>query len=127
MAASNDHHCPRYAFPDAGMLSATQHSDHPLASSGMAASFRVFTESMARMQLAELEMLKSREATLREAHKRRTESEAEMTRLMLQTQLQIASLLRLTTRKRKRVDDGGQADKPAVSSSTSIIISDPFL
>ncbi|KAJ4842749.1 hypothetical protein Tsubulata_013370 [Turnera subulata] len=34
-----------------------------------------FTELMARMEVAEMEMLQSKEATLREAHKRRIESD----------------------------------------------------
>ncbi|ESR56142.1 hypothetical protein CICLE_v10024162mg, partial [Citrus x clementina] len=38
-------------------------------------------------------MIKSREALRCEAEKRRMESEAEMTRMMMQTQLQIASFV----------------------------------
>ncbi|KDO44253.1 hypothetical protein CISIN_1g048804mg [Citrus sinensis] len=40
-------------------------------------------------ELVELEMIKSRKALKGEAEKRRTESEAEMTQLTMQTQLQI--------------------------------------
>ncbi|CBI33001.3 unnamed protein product, partial [Vitis vinifera] len=78
----------------------------------LAASFRVFSESLARMELAEMEMLKAREAFRLEAEKRRLESEAEMTQMLLQTQLQIASLVsRSPSRKRKR----GEEDDPSIS------------
>ncbi|GAY62946.1 hypothetical protein CUMW_221700 [Citrus unshiu] len=40
-------------------------------------------------ELVELEMIKSRKALKGEAEKRRTESEAEMTQMTMQTQLQI--------------------------------------
>ncbi|KAG6755783.1 hypothetical protein POTOM_039188 [Populus tomentosa] len=108
---------------DAGMVSGevpsdSEDSNNPLSSDSvssespprladLAASFRVFSESMARMDLAEMEMIKVREASRLEAEKRRMELEAELTRMMLQTQLQIASTVagKGTSRKRKRVGE----------------------
>lgn len=73
----------------------------------LAASFRVFSESLLRMERAQLEMAKAREASRLESEKRRIESEAELTRMMRQTQLQIASfvLQQSPSRKRKRVEE----------------------
>ncbi|KAH7569434.1 hypothetical protein JRO89_XS06G0161400 [Xanthoceras sorbifolium] len=68
----------------------------------LSASFRVFSESLLRRELAEMEMMKSREALRCEAEKRRMESEAELTRMMVQTQLQIASFVAGKSRSRKR-------------------------
>ena len=52
-------------------------------------------------------MIKSREALRCEAEKRRMESEAEMTRMMMHTQLQIASFVEgmNSSRKRKRAEE----------------------
>ncbi|KAJ6292339.1 hypothetical protein OIU78_024501 [Salix suchowensis] len=82
-------------------------SESPPRLADLATSFRVFSESMARMDLAEREMIKAREASRLEAEKRRMELEAELTRMMLQTQLQIASIVagKGTSRKRKRVGE----------------------
>ncbi|KAL6332214.1 hypothetical protein AAG906_001929 [Vitis piasezkii] len=104
----------KYAF-DAGFLSGAHPPDTPVTRlADLAASFRVFSESLARMELAEMEMLKAREAFRLEAEKRRLESEAEMTQMLLQTQLQIASLVsRSPSRKRKR----GEEDDPSISES----------
>lgn len=73
----------------------------------LAACLRVFSESMLRMELAELELIKARETYRLEAEKRRFESEAELTQTMMQTQLQIAKFLSrsCTDRKRKRSDE----------------------
>lgn len=76
----------------------------------LAASFRVISESMLRTQLAELEMIKAREATRLEAEKRRMESETELTRMLLQTQLQIASFIAQTNPNRKRKRSGSDED-----------------
>ena len=61
-----------------------------------------------------MEMLKAREAFRLESEKRRLESEAAMTQMLLQTQLQIASLVsrRSPSRKRKR---GEEEDDPSFS------------
>lgn len=73
----------------------------------VAASFRVFSDSLLRMERAESEMAKAREALRLEAEKRRAESEAELTQMILRTQLQIASFVsrRIPSRKRKRVEE----------------------
>lgn len=72
----------------------------------LTASLQIFSESLLRMELAEMEMLKAREALRIESARRRIESEAEMNRMLMQTQLQIASFLsqRSSNRKRKRLD-----------------------
>ncbi|KAJ6725219.1 hypothetical protein OIU85_023072 [Salix viminalis] len=117
---------------DAGMVSGevpsdSEDSNNPLSSDSvrsespprladLATSFRVFSESMARMDLAEREMIKAREASRLEAEKRRMELEAELTRMMLQTQLQIASIVagKGTSRKRKRVGRRRRGDAHVV-------------
>ncbi|KAK1557507.1 hypothetical protein Q3G72_026012 [Acer saccharum] len=74
----------------------------------LSASFRVFSESLLRRELAEMDMMKSREALRCEAEKRRMETEAELTQMLVQTQLQIASFVAgksTTSRKRKRVEE----------------------
>ncbi|KAK3177577.1 hypothetical protein Dsin_028024 [Dipteronia sinensis] len=73
----------------------------------LSASFRVFSESLLRRELAEMEMMKSREALRCEAEKRRMETEGELTQMLVQTQLQIASFVagKSTSRKRKRVEE----------------------
>lgn len=76
----------------------------------LAASIRDFAESMMRREVAELEMMKAREAARIEAENRRLERETELTEMLLKTQLQITSFLcsRTTDRKRRRSeeDDG---------------------
>ncbi|XP_030552992.1 uncharacterized protein At4g22160 [Rhodamnia argentea] len=80
---------------------------------GVATSFRLFSESMLRMELAEVEMAKAREALRLEAERRRAELEGEMTRMLLQTQLQIATVVAGKSqsggRKRKRAEDEDRA------------------
>ncbi|XP_010252531.1 PREDICTED: uncharacterized protein At4g22160 [Nelumbo nucifera] len=78
----------------------------------LAASVHVFTGSMLRMELAEMEMIKAREAWRVEAERRLIESEAEMTQMLLETQLQVASFLsqKNRKRKRKRVEDEDRRD-----------------
>ncbi|KAL9452097.1 hypothetical protein AB3S75_007988 [Citrus x aurantiifolia] len=82
-------------------------SSHSERLADTSTSFRTFCESLLRKELAELEMIKSREALRCEAEKRRMESEAEMTRVMMQTQLQIASFVEgmNSSRKRKRAEE----------------------
>lgn len=76
----------------------------------VAASLRDLAESMMRREVAELEMMKVREAARIEAENRRLERETELTEMLLKTQLQITSFLcsRTSDRKRKRdeEDDG---------------------
>lgn len=125
---------------DAGMVtgevpSDSEDSNNPLSSDSvssespprladLAASFRVFSESMARMDLAEMEMIKAREASRLEAEKRRMELEAELTRMMLQTQLQIASIVtgKGTSRKRKRVGEE-EGEMPILSREGALLLS----
>ncbi|MBA0778392.1 hypothetical protein Gotri_006259 [Gossypium trilobum] len=80
----------------------------------LSAGLRVFSDSILRMELAGMEMVKAMEASRCEAEKRRAESEAELTRMMLRTQSQIASFVAgdADTRKRKR----GADDEPRDSS-----------
>ncbi|CAL5408293.1 unnamed protein product [Camellia sinensis] len=130
----------KYAF-DAGFLSGAHPSDTPdtdddgdsvtrrssdsessdsdTDSEGLndlAASFQLFSESMLRMELAELEMAKAREASRLEAEKRRAQLESELTQMLLHTQLQIASYISqpspTSSRKRKRSDE----DNSSISS-----------
>ncbi|CAK7351511.1 unnamed protein product [Dovyalis caffra] len=126
---------------DAGMVSGeipsdSEDSNNPLSSDSvssespprltdLAASFRVFSESMARMDLAEMEMIKAREASRLEAEKRRMELEAELTRIMLQTQLQIASVVagKGTSRKRKRVAE--EKEETPISSREGALLLKP--
>lgn len=76
----------------------------------LSAGLRVFSDSILRMELAGMEMVKAMEASRCEAEKRRAESEAELTRMILRTQSQIASFVagEADTRKRKR----GADDEP---------------
>lgn len=121
----NEEFSLNYAF-DAGFIPGPHPPDSPnnrdysefsqssdSASSGskrtsdLAASLRVFSEAMLRMEMAELEMVKAREASRLAAENRRLETEAELTQLILKTQLQIASVITRTwtSRKRKRSDE----------------------
>lgn len=69
------------------------------------ATFQLIANTMLRMELAQLDMMKQREIARLEAQKRQAELEHEMTRMMLQTQVHIASMVRHTrTRKRKSSD-----------------------
>lgn len=80
----------------------------------LSASLRVFSDSMLRMELAGMEMIKAMEVSRCEAEKRRVESEAELTRMMLRTQSQIASYIagdgENRKRKRKRVAEDEPGD-----------------
>ncbi|KAI5672983.1 hypothetical protein M9H77_13347 [Catharanthus roseus] len=73
----------------------------------LAESLREFSKSMLRIKLEELEMIKEREVLRLEAEKRRMELENQLTQMMMQTQLQIASFVcqKSSNRKRKRSDD----------------------
>ena len=74
--------------------------------SGLAESLQILTKSLLT---AEMEIFKATEVMRLEEEKRRLESEAEMTRMLLQCQLQIASFLSArespNNRKRKRVKE----------------------
>ncbi|XVE87729.1 hypothetical protein DITRI_Ditri19aG0011300 [Diplodiscus trichospermus] len=66
------------------------------------ASLRIFSDSMLKMELAGMEMIKAMEASRCEAEKRRVEAEGELTRMMLRTQSQIASFIAGDRENRKR-------------------------
>ncbi|KAH0941582.1 hypothetical protein HID58_001219 [Brassica napus] len=59
------------------------------ASTGLSTIIRVLSDSLLRTELAEMEMMKAREAARWEAEKRRMEMEVELTRMVLQTHLQL--------------------------------------
>lgn len=86
--------------------------------SGLAESLQILTESLLTMERAEMEIFKAREAIRLEEEKRRLESEAEMTRMLLHCQLQMASFLTAArpspNRKRKRP----QEEDPSSSSAS---------
>ncbi|GAB4830808.1 hypothetical protein Ancab_004838 [Ancistrocladus abbreviatus] len=69
--------------------------------------FRVFSDSMLKMELADIEIVKNRASSLVETERRRAESEFALTRMISQTQLQIASDIakRDSSRKRKRIQE----------------------
>lgn len=75
------------------------------STAGMAASFQVIANTMLRMELAQLEMVKRREADRLEAQMRRAQLEDEITQMMLQAQSHIASFVhqRSSARKRKNI------------------------
>ncbi|KAK9089752.1 hypothetical protein Scep_028834 [Stephania cephalantha] len=79
------------------------------------ASLRVFTESFLRTETAEMEMIKSREASRIESERRRAETESVIAQMLAKNQLQIAEFLakKGRNRKRKRVqrDDSSMADR----------------
>ncbi|CAN6986747.1 uncharacterized protein At4g22160 [Brassica rapa] len=79
------------------------------ASTGLSTIIRVLSDSLLRTELAEMEMMKAREAARWEAEKRRMEMEVELTRMVLQTHLQVTTSLLVeeqeivpSQRKRKR-------------------------
>ncbi|KAK4398894.1 hypothetical protein Sango_1364900 [Sesamum angolense] len=74
----------------------------PSRAAGLAASLQVIANTVLRTELAELEMMKKRETYRLESLKRRAEVEDEMTRMMLQTQAQIASFVHQNNSSKKR-------------------------
>ncbi|CAF2070550.1 hypothetical protein Bca4012_087671 [Brassica carinata] len=79
------------------------------ASTGLSTIIKVLSDSLLRTELAEMEMMKAREAARWEAEKRRMEMEVELTRMVLQTHLQVTTSLLVeeqeictSQRKRKR-------------------------
>uniref|UniRef100_A0A1J3D5C8 Uncharacterized protein n=1 Tax=Noccaea caerulescens TaxID=107243 RepID=A0A1J3D5C8_NOCCA len=68
-------------------------SSDTATSTGLSAILRVLTDSMLRTEMAEMEMIKAREAARWEAEKRRLEMELEMTRMVLQTHLEMTTSL----------------------------------
>ncbi|KAL3820758.1 hypothetical protein ACJIZ3_006663 [Penstemon smallii] len=86
---------------ETGQSSDSEYS-HPSKKSDLPASLRIIGESMLRIELAELEMMKKRETARLEAEKLRAEIEDKMTQMILQTQLQIASFVSQNSSTRKR-------------------------
>ncbi|KAG8385786.1 hypothetical protein BUALT_Bualt03G0081500 [Buddleja alternifolia] len=84
----------------------------PSQTANLRSSIGVITNTMLKLEHAELRTMKKREMARLEAENRRAELEFEMTRMMLQTQLQIASLVsqNSSTRKRKRFMQGWSFD-----------------
>lgn len=118
-----------HAF-DAGLFSGPSHRDNTKdeddllnyesdgdstsLTTGLSASLRFFSESMMRIEQAESEMVKRREDLRLKAEKRRIESEAELTQMLLRTQLQIASFAsRQSQIKKRKRDDSGEVDETA--------------
>ncbi|KAL9287698.1 hypothetical protein AtEden1_Chr4g0298891 [Arabidopsis thaliana] len=86
-------------------------SSDSTTSAGVSAMIRVLSDSLLRTELAEMEMIKAREAARLEAEKRRLEMEVDLTQMVLQTHLQAMSSLPIgehkiyqAQRKRKRSD-----------------------
>ncbi|XP_062088276.1 uncharacterized protein At4g22160 [Humulus lupulus] len=76
---------------------------------GLSASLRVLSDLLLRMERAEAELNKTREALRLHAENRRIELEAELTQMLLRTELQIASFISrpisVSSRKRKRIEE----------------------
>ncbi|GJR33408.1 hypothetical protein Tco_1109640 [Tanacetum coccineum] len=77
------------------------------------ASLRDLAESMIRKEVAEMEMIKAREAARILAEHRRLERENELMEMMLNSHLQIINSVLSHHRKRKRAEDeDNNADSP---------------
>ncbi|XP_077216639.1 uncharacterized protein At4g22160 [Tasmannia lanceolata] len=113
-----------YAF-DSGFVSGARPSDTLLPldsesdSSGdscgahLAETVRAFSEFLLRREMEEIERVKATEALRAESERRRSESETQITELILNTQLQIATCLsskQSRNRKRKRVREEEDQD-----------------
>lgn len=77
---------------------------------GLTASLRVLSDSLLRIERTEAELMKTREALRLQAEKQRLESEAELTQMLLRTELHIASFVSrpnysVPSRKRKRIEE----------------------
>ncbi|OWM83373.1 hypothetical protein CDL15_Pgr012854 [Punica granatum] len=84
----------------------------------LAASLRLFCDSMRTIEQVEMEMAKAREASRVEVERRRGELDLELTRMVAQSQLQIAAVVAAgkSGRCRKRKRGGGEdSDTPSVS------------
>lgn len=95
-------------------------SESATSTKGLTAIIRVLSDSMLRTEMAEMEMIKAREATRWEAEKRRLEMELEMTRMVLQTHLETTASLLVgeqkippSERKRKRSEVVEHESSPA--------------
>ncbi|XP_026422977.1 uncharacterized protein LOC113318912 [Papaver somniferum] len=86
----------------------------------LSASFRMISSSLMMMKLADIEMIKAREISRIESEKRSIEVEANLTQMLVNTQLEIASFLSRTIqkRKRKRVEN----DDSSISERQSLLL-----
>lgn len=80
----------------------------------VAVTFQLLTNTVLRMELAELEMMKNRETARLEAQRRQSDFEYELTRMMLQTQSHIASFVSQTSSSRKRKSHGTSFNSPVL-------------
>ncbi|KAI3988066.1 hypothetical protein MKX01_011855 [Papaver californicum] len=80
----------------------------------------MISSSLMKMKLANIEMIKAREISRIESEKRGVESEANLTQMLVNTQLEIASFLSRTIqkRKRKRVEN----DDSSISERQSLLL-----
>nr|GEU31453.1 hypothetical protein [Tanacetum cinerariifolium] len=76
------------------------------------ASLRDLAESIIRKEVAEMEMIKAREAARIQAEHRRLERENELMEMMLNSHLQIINSVLSHHRKRKRAEHEDNCDSP---------------
>lgn len=98
---------------ETGQSSGSGYSD-----TNQTASFQLIANTMLRMELAELEMMKKRETARLEAEKRRAELEDEMTRMMLQTQSHIALFVSQNSSSKKRKSSSGDDNSSTSGTNT---------
>ncbi|KAI3928555.1 hypothetical protein MKW98_024156 [Papaver atlanticum] len=86
----------------------------------LSASFKMISSSLMKMKLADIEMIKAREISRIESEKRSVEVEANLTQMLVNTQLEIASFLSRTIQKRKRKRVGN--DDSSISERQSLLL-----
>ncbi|KAI3992714.1 hypothetical protein MKX01_021675 [Papaver californicum] len=86
----------------------------------LSASFRMISSSLMKMKLDDIEMIKARDISRIESEKRGVESEANLTQMLVNSQLEITSFLSRTIhkRKRKRVEN----DDSSISERQSLLL-----
>ncbi|KAE8686374.1 hypothetical protein F3Y22_tig00111069pilonHSYRG00152 [Hibiscus syriacus] len=89
----------------------------------LSAGLRVFSDSILRMELAGMEMVKAMEASRCEAEKRRAELEAELARMMFRTQSQIASFVAGDGENRKRKREADDASRDSSVRQRALLLS----
>ncbi|VVB12124.1 unnamed protein product [Arabis nemorensis] len=111
--------------PSSDSETESNQSSDSTTSTRLSTIIRVLSDSLLRSELAEMEMIKAREAARWEAEKRRLEMEVELTRLVLQTHLQATESLlvgeeKITPARRKRKrSEVEEHDSSSASSSTT--------
>ncbi|KFK28790.1 hypothetical protein AALP_AA7G048500 [Arabis alpina] len=89
-------------------------------STGLLGIIRVLSDSLFRTELAEMEMIKAREAARWEAEKRRLEMEVELTRMMLQaTESLLVGEEKISPARKKRNRSEVEEHESLTSSSTT--------